>query len=111
MSNEMQRKAMVKLVRLQFKFQCKKGSDDKVVDALSRIAQAISIQGTSTVVKVWIQEVINSYVVDDTTHRLLQELAVVSPNDKGYSLSEGLIKYKKKIWVGENSALRTKITS
>jgi hypothetical protein len=101
----MQRKAMVKLVRLQFKFQCKKGSDDKVVDALSRIAQAISIQGTSTVVKVWIQEVINSYVVDDTTHRLLQELAVVSPNDKGYSLSEGLIKYKKKIWVGENSAL------
>jgi hypothetical protein len=54
LSNEMQRKAMVKLVGLQFKFQYKKGSDNKVADALSRVAQAFSIQGTSVVVPVWI---------------------------------------------------------
>jgi hypothetical protein len=84
MSNEMQRKAMIKFVGLQFKFQYKKGSDNKVVDALSRVAQAFSIQGTSAMVKVWIQEVINSYVVDDTAQSLLQELAVVSPNGLGF---------------------------
>jgi hypothetical protein len=35
-------------------------------------------------VKVWIQEVINSYVVDDTAQSLLQELAVVNPNGLGF---------------------------
>jgi hypothetical protein len=49
--------------------------------------------------------------VDDSTQKLLQELAVVNPNDKGFSLSQGLIKHKKKIWVGANSALHTKIIS
>jgi hypothetical protein len=50
--------------------------------------------------------------LDLRSHKfLLQELAVISPNDKGYTLSEGLIKYKKKIWVGANSALQTKIIS
>jgi hypothetical protein len=67
----MQRKAMVKLVGLQFKFQYKKGSDNKVVDALSRVAQTFSLHGTSVMVSIWIQEVINSYVVDDTAQKLL----------------------------------------
>jgi hypothetical protein len=49
--------------------------------------------------------------VDDSAQKLLQELAVVNPNDKGFSLSQGLIRHKKKIWVGANSALHTKIIS
>jgi hypothetical protein len=35
----------------------------------------------------------------------------VSPNDKGFSPSQGLIRNKKRIWVGANSALHTKIIS
>jgi hypothetical protein len=31
---------------------------------------------------VWIQEVMNAYNVDDVAQKLLQELVVVSPNDK-----------------------------
>jgi hypothetical protein len=63
------------------------------------------------VVPVWIQEVINSYAVDTHAQQLLQELAIVSPNSQGYSLSQGLIRYKKKIWVGANTGLQTKIIS
>jgi hypothetical protein len=39
----------------------------------------------------------------------LQELAVVSPNDQGYSLHEGLIWLKGKVWVGANATSQTKI--
>jgi hypothetical protein len=41
--------------------------------------------------------------------RLLQELVVVSPNVNGYSLQDGLIKFKGKVWVGANTTLQTKI--
>jgi hypothetical protein len=36
-------------------------------------------------------------------------LAISSPDDKGFSLSRGLIRQGQKIWVGHNSALRTKL--
>jgi hypothetical protein len=58
---------------------------------------------------VWIQEVLNSYTVDPEAQMLLQELALVSPSKQGYSLQEGLIRYKGRIWVGANSATQTKI--
>jgi hypothetical protein len=60
----MQRKAMAKLAGLQFKLQYKKGAKNKAVDALSRIGHNFLIQSTSAALPVWIQEVINTYVVD-----------------------------------------------
>jgi hypothetical protein len=63
-STEMQRKAMAKLAGLQFKLQYKKGAKNKAVDALSRIGHNFLIQSTSAALPVWIQEVINTYVVD-----------------------------------------------
>jgi hypothetical protein len=47
--------------------------------------------------------------VDDSAQKLMQELAMVGTNAQGYSLSEGLIIYRKKIWVGANSALQTNL--
>lgn len=110
LSTDLQRKAMAKLAELQFKFQYKKGPN-KVADALSKVGHFLSLTYVSSVVPVWIQEVVNSYVVDEQAQALLQELAVVSPNAQGYTLQDGLIRPKKKIWVGANSALRTKIIS
>jgi hypothetical protein len=39
----------------------------------------------------------------------LAQLAVHSPNEQGYSLTQGIIRKGAQIWVGENSALRTKL--
>jgi hypothetical protein len=39
----------------------------------------------------------------------LQELAIRSPNPQGYSLTDGVIRLKNKIWVGQNFALHTKL--
>jgi hypothetical protein len=91
LSTEMQRKTMVKLVGLQFKLQYRKGPNNKAANALSRVGHNFALQSSSMVVPVWLQEVTNAYATDPTAQRLLQELAIVSPNEEGYSLSQGLI--------------------
>ena len=40
---------------------------------------------------------------------MLAQLALHSPDEHGYSLDKGLIKFKNKIWVAQNSALQTKL--
>jgi hypothetical protein len=40
---------------------------------------------------------------------LLTRLAVHNPDEKGYSLEQGLIKYKGKVWIAHNSALQTRL--
>jgi hypothetical protein len=109
LSTDMQRKAMAKLSGLQFKLQYKKGAENKAVDALSRVDHNFLIQSASIAISVWVEEVINSYASDDFAQSLLQELAIVSPNDKDYYLCQGLIRFKKKIWVGSNLAIQMKI--
>lgn len=63
----------------------------------------------SAIQRAWVQEVLNSYVVDPFTQSLLEELAITSPNSKGFLLSHGLIKKADKIWIGANSALQIKL--
>jgi hypothetical protein len=64
----------------------------------------------STVVQPqWVQEVLNSYVTDPKAQQLLQELAIVNPNAKGFSLHQGLIRKDNLIWIAHNSTLQTKL--
>jgi hypothetical protein len=62
---------------------------------LSRVGHNFAIPSTFVVVPVWLQEVNNAYAADPIAQRLLQELVVASPNEEGYSLSHGRIRYKK----------------
>jgi hypothetical protein len=73
------------------------------------VAVHFQLNTISTVVPIWIQEVVNSYQHDTEATTLLQKLAIVSPDDNGYSLSKGVIRYKNRIWIGQNSALQTKL--
>jgi hypothetical protein len=81
--SEMQRKAMTKLMGLQFKIVYKKGKENIAVDALSRIAHLNALQAVSRVQHDWIQEVTNSYAIDSRAQDLLKQLALVSPNCNG----------------------------
>lgn len=107
LGSELQRKAMTKLIGLQYKFQYKRGVDNKSADALSRVGHLFAT--VSGPYPKWIQEVVNSYATDADAQQLLTELAVSSPNDKGFMLSGGLIKKHDKIWVGANSGLQSKL--
>jgi hypothetical protein len=71
----------------------------------------MSIQVRSEVQPAWIQEVINSYITDADAQRRLTELAVQSPDEHGYELHQGIIRFQGRVWVGSNSALKTKLIS
>jgi hypothetical protein len=40
---------------------------------------------------------------------LKTQLLIQSPNEQGYSLHQGIIRRNGVIWIGDNSALRTKL--
>jgi hypothetical protein len=107
--SHLQRKAMSKLMGLQYTFQYRRGQDNNAADSLSRVAHVLHLDMISSCRPDWVKEVYHSYDVDSSAQELLTELAVSSPNSKGYSLEQGLIKYQGRIYIGANSALQTKL--
>lgn len=107
----MQQKALTKLMGLSNQIVYKKGADNRVADALSRVSQApYEISAVSMIKPMWLQEIQDSYTTDPQAAKLLSELSISSPICL-HSLKDGLIRYKERIWVGCQPALQAKILS
>jgi len=94
---------------LQFKVVYRKGKENLAADALSRVGHMLAIQAVSSVQPQWLQEIVNSYVIDSQAQSLLAKLSLASPDEQGFSLDQGLIRQHGKLWVGNNSAIQTRI--
>jgi hypothetical protein len=84
LDTDLQRKAMSKLVGLQFQFQYKRGVENGAADALSRVGQLLSANALSFYQPQWLLEVTNSYETDDHAQTLLSQLSVCSPSEEGF---------------------------
>jgi hypothetical protein len=60
------------LMGLQFCIIYKKGPDNTVIDALSRLLPKHTLNSLTTINLAWFQEVLNSYVTDVKAQQLLQ---------------------------------------
>jgi hypothetical protein len=58
---------------------------------------------------IWLQEVVNSYVVDENAQKSLQQLALSNDGAPDYSLKDDVIRFQVRIWIGSNVALKTKL--
>lgn len=94
---------------LQFKIVYKKGKENVAANALSRVSHCLAVTAVTEVKPAWLQEVINSYATDEKAQQLRTKLAIHSPDEQGFSLHQGVIRKGSQIWIGDNSALRTKL--
>ena len=57
----------------------------------------------------WLLEVLQSYDSDPVTQELLAKLLDTSVSPPNYTLQDGLIRYKGRIWVGKDDVVRSKL--
>jgi hypothetical protein len=62
--SDMQRKAMTRLMGLQFKVVYRKGKENLAANAFSRVNHLFVLQAVSEAQPMWLQEVYNSYTTD-----------------------------------------------
>jgi hypothetical protein len=96
-----QQKALLKLMDLQFTIQYKQGNTNLAVDALSRCPMA-TVCALSTCTPAWLENLVQGYDTDPQAQKLLVELALQYENNRGYSLTDGVIRYKGRVWLANN---------
>lgn len=106
---KLQHKAVLKLMDLNFKIQYKKGPSNLAADALSRISANNTVHAISVSTSSWMDKIQEGYLDNQADKELLSELSVSSPNGTGFSLCNGLIRYKGRVWVGNNSLAQSHI--
>ena len=110
-TTKLQQKALLKLIDLQFKIQYKQGSTNAAADALSRCpaSNVSELHAISACTPSWMSHLQEGYADDPEAQQLLVELSISPTNDKGFSLYNGIIKYKGRVWVGHNSLAQSHI--
>lgn len=58
---------------------------------------------------VWLAEVADGYIHDPFSARLLQELAAAPQSRQPYTLQDGIIHYKGRIWIGDNKTVQERV--
>jgi hypothetical protein len=102
-----QKKMFTRLLGLQYRIVYKKGIDNGAADALSRNPQMSSdYLAISSCTPQWVSEIIDSYTHDPFAKDLLVKLVVDASAVPHYSLRDGLLRYKRRIWVGQSAPLQ-----
>lgn len=112
LSSPWQQKALTKLLGLNYKIIYKKGTGNRVADALSRAFHQDKSELASISVSqpLWLEAIQKAYLEDETASTLLSELAI-SMTVGHFKLKDGLILYKGRIWIGRSPHLHKKIFS
>jgi len=100
---KLQHKALLKLMELQFKIVYKKGINNAAADALSRCPVVHPLLAISSCTPAWQENLIQGYEDDQEAKQLLTELALVKENSKGFSLVDGILRFKGRVWIGNNA--------
>jgi hypothetical protein len=104
-----QHKLLIKLLGYDYRIEYKKGRENKAADALSRAPNQVSLHVISSAVPKWINEVTDSYENDEHCTDLIAKLTIDSESVPNFTLKSGILRFNKKIVVGNNTELRTKI--
>jgi len=108
-TTKLQHKAVLKLMDLSFTITYKKGITNAAADALSRCATTEPLCAISETTPVWMDRLVAGYQDDPQATQLLQQLVLSNGTSKDYSLQNGVIRYRGRIWVGNNKVAQQHI--
>lgn len=102
-----QQRVFTKLLGLQYKVVYKQGIQNRVADALSRRThEEVICHSISVVQPKWCQSICDGYLSDEDAKNLLSKLSLDSTAVPNFSLCDGLIRYKDRIWIGSNVTMQ-----
>lgn len=83
-----------------------------MADALScKPAHDGSCAALSSATSQWLLEVVSSYDDDTYASQLKDQLAIDPSSVPKFSFTEGILRYKNRIWIGSNTSLQNKLLS
>jgi hypothetical protein len=103
-----QQKVFTRLLGLQYRIIYRKGIENGVADALSRVSSPLC-SAISVIQPQWLKEVLLSYQGDPQAQDFLARLTNPFDEVPHYSLHDGIIHYDKQIWIGSSTTLRSKL--
>jgi hypothetical protein len=105
MIQDIQHKLLIKLSGYNYKIEYKKGKENKEANALSRRPHHVHTMALTSIVPLWVNEVLDNYI-EDVKYRELEEQLRISPTIvPHYTMVNGLIRYNGKILVGSTTDL------
>lgn len=106
-----QHKALTKLLGLRYKIIYKKGVENGAADALSRFPSdsVLELSAVSSIVPDWIKEVIDGYATDLDACCKVRTLCISADAVPDFSLKDGVLYFKNRMWIGNNTAVQQKI--
>lgn len=106
-----QHKALTKLLGLRYKIIYKKGVENGAADALSRFPSdsVLELSAVSSIVPDWIKEVIDGYATDLDACSKVRTLCISADAVPDFSLKDGVLYFKNRMWIGNNTAVQQKI--
>jgi hypothetical protein len=104
-----QQKAFTKLLGLRYKIQYRRGAENGVADALSRRQHPVEVLAISSPVHDWLLELQQWYASDAAAQGLLAQLALQPAGSSLFTLRNGVILFKHRIWLGSNKTLQTRV--
>lgn len=109
LTTSIQHRAFVKLMGLQYKIQYKKGTLNQAADALSRVHEDEELQALSYCIPKWTESLMDGYKDDPLATKMLTELAVQPIPGGKFTLQDGLLRYKGRVYVGTNTIAQNHI--
>lgn len=95
---------------LQYKIIYKKGVENTAADALSRLPHGpATCLALSQCTPTWLQELEYGYNQDPATKELLSQLSLHDGPMGPFTLHQGVIRHKGRLWLAGNSALQQKV--